>query len=169
MVLTELFQRHPAWATLSVYFMISPFYVSFIPLINFQLSAQRQHVVDQGEEKPQFKILQRISKTPFLVISLILMDVIYIINTVVIKIFLIIWDFFSSRCYPDKCRVNLNILEDFEDKVFNNFFEMQKSEIAGFRRLRTISQLIFETIPQLFLQIRIYIYFANHPDEAGAV
>ena len=41
MVLGELFKRHPAWTTLSVYFMISPFYVSFIPLINFQLSAHR--------------------------------------------------------------------------------------------------------------------------------
>jgi hypothetical protein len=35
LVFGELFQRHPAWATLSVYFMLSPFYVSYIPLINF--------------------------------------------------------------------------------------------------------------------------------------
>jgi hypothetical protein len=41
----------------------------------------------------------------------------------------------------------MNFLEDFEDKMFNYCFEMQKSEVAGFRRLRTISQLIFETVP----------------------
>lgn len=35
LVLGQLFGKHPAWATLSVYFMISPFYVSYIPLINF--------------------------------------------------------------------------------------------------------------------------------------
>lgn len=46
---------------------------------------------------------------------------------------------------------------------------MQKSEIAGFRRLRTISQLIFETFPQLVLQVRIYFFFENNPDEMGAV
>jgi hypothetical protein len=35
LVLRQLFGKHPAWATLSIYFMISPFYVSYIPLINF--------------------------------------------------------------------------------------------------------------------------------------
>ena len=35
LVLNQLFGRHPAWATLSIYFMVSPFYVSYVPLINF--------------------------------------------------------------------------------------------------------------------------------------
>lgn len=41
LVLGELFERHPAWTTLSIYFIVSPFYVSYIPLINFQLTAHR--------------------------------------------------------------------------------------------------------------------------------
>ena len=36
-VLRQLFIRHPAWFTLSFYFMISPFLVSYVPLINFQI------------------------------------------------------------------------------------------------------------------------------------
>ena len=31
--------------------------------------------------------------------------------------------------------------------MFGLMFEMTKSEVVGFRRLRTISQMIFETIP----------------------
>ena len=34
-VLSQLFERHPAWFTLSLYFIISPFIVSYVPLINF--------------------------------------------------------------------------------------------------------------------------------------
>ena len=34
-VLLALVGEHPAWATLSIYFMLSPFYISYIPLINF--------------------------------------------------------------------------------------------------------------------------------------
>jgi len=78
------------------------------------------------------------------------MDIIYILNTILVKIFLVIFDFFSSRCCPN-VKVNLNLLEDFEDQMFKYCFEMQKSEVAGFRRLRTISQLIFETVPQIVL------------------
>ena len=91
------------------------------------------------------------------------MDLIYIVNTILVKIFLVIFHFFSSRCCP-KVKVNMNLIEDFEDRMFNYCFEMQKSEVAGFRRLRTISQLIFETVPQLVLQIRIFLYF-NLKDE----
>lgn len=45
---------------------------------------------------------------------------------------------------------------------------MGPNEIEGFRRLRTISQLIFEGIPQIFLLIRVYIYFYNEINEHPA-
>merc|ERR1711994_657443 len=32
---------------------------------------------------------------------------------------------------------------------------MNKTEIVGYRRLRTLSQLFFETIPQIILQVRM--------------
>jgi hypothetical protein len=37
-------------------------------------------------------------------------------------------------------------------------------DVAGFRRLRTVSQLTFETLPQILLQIRIYSVVKNRQD-----
>jgi hypothetical protein len=54
----------------------------------------------------------------------------------------------------------------FEDKMYSVMFEMTKSEVSGFRRLRTISQMIFETIPQIFLQLRIFYYFYNMEEDS---
>ena len=36
---------------------------------------------------------------------------------------------------------------------------MQKLDVAGFRRMRTISQLTFETFIQLILQVNMLIFF----------
>jgi hypothetical protein len=41
---------------------------------------------------------------------------------------------------------------------------MSKLDVAGFRRLRTISQLSFESLIQIILQVRILIYSFNQPD-----
>lgn len=38
-------------------------------------------------------------------------------------------------------------------------FEMQKLQVAGFRRMRTISQLTFETFIQFLLQLRMLSFF----------
>ena len=45
--------------------------------------------------------------------------------------------------------------------MFYTVFGMRKPEIAGFRRLRTITQMIFETLPEIILQFRMYYYFLN--------
>ena len=38
-------------------------------------------------------------------------------------------------------------------------------DVIGFRRLRTISQFTFESIPQIILQTHIYFYFSKYPEE----
>ena len=43
-------------------------------------------------------------------------------------------------------------------------FGMQQMDVVGFRRLRTVSQLTFETFPQILLQA--YIYYKLRDDEA---
>lgn len=44
---------------------------------------------------------------------------------------------------------------------------MTDMDIKGFRRLRTISQLSFESLPQTILQLRILIYALNGSNELG--
>ena len=43
---------------------------------------------------------------------------------------------------------------------------MTKMDVLGFRRLRTISQLTFESFPEIILQIRIYLYMINEKKKA---
>ena len=42
-----------------------------------------------------------------------------------------------------------------DDKIFEDWLNMNRTEIMGYRRLRTLSQLFFETMPQILLQLRI--------------
>jgi hypothetical protein len=50
------------------------------------------------------------------------------------------------------------------DRVFERLFGMQQMDVVGFRRLRTVSQLTFETFPQILLQT--YIYYKLRDDGA---
>ena len=80
------------------------------------------------------------------------MDLIYLINSIVfeplIKLLLLI------TCK----KVNLSYLSDHINDIYVLLFDMTNMDIAGFRRLRTISQLSFESLPQILLQTRIYFY-----------
>eukprot|EP01083_Nonionella_stella_P245688 853674_1 len=49
----------------------------------------------------------------------------------------------------------LDITNFIDDLVFKNIFGMNKTQIVGYRRLRTLSQLFFESIPQIILQLWI--------------
>ena len=42
--------------------------------------------------------------------------------------------------------------------VYKYFYHMELMDIEHFRHLRTISQLSFESVPQILLQIRILLY-----------
>merc|ERR1712130_986241 len=48
-----------------------------------------------------------------------------------------------------------DIRELLDVYVFDKLLGMNRTEIIGYRRLRTLSQLCWETIPQILLQCRI--------------
>lgn len=70
---------HTAWFTLSLYTMLSPFYVCYVPLLTFQKNRAKLQ-----EETRFLKLLNLASLTPFIVAYLLLMDIIYIIVSVII-------------------------------------------------------------------------------------
>lgn len=55
--------------------------------------------------------------------------------------------------------------EEFFNTMLIKLFDMNHIDIVGFRRMRTISQLIYESIPQIVLQTRILSYVRAHPEE----
>lgn len=97
------------------------------------------------------------SLTPLILLNLLLMDVIYIVNSVII----------TPIAFILTCgRMNMEIIEEKIDTIYNVLFGMSDMDIKGFRRLRTISQLSFESFPQIILQIRILLYTL---DDSGAL
>jgi hypothetical protein len=79
--------------------------------------------------------------TPMVLVYLQVMDLIYIINTVTLMPLAIILK--NLGCI----RGSGNIFEEKLDYIYEVMFGMSKMDIKGFRRLRTVSQLSFESIP----------------------
>ena len=139
--------------------MASPFLISYIPLINYQIDSSK---LQKKKRTKCLGIIAWSSKTPFLIIFLMVMEFVFIFHTIVLEPLILIVKMLSCG------RLNLqrqNIVVKFEEHIFELVFGMKKPEIAGFRRLRTITQLIFETLPEFLLQLRIYFYLENSTSE----
>ena len=78
--------------------------------------------------------------SPLMLILLFIMDLVYLFNGTLLKILIQILSFLS--CY--KYKFNW-IIESIEDNCYDLMFGMKKLDVAGFRRMRTISQMTFET------------------------
>ena len=89
------------------------------------------------------------------------MDVLYLVNAQIVMPIILLAKVLSCG------KVDLVHLKDKIDVIYKYFFGMSYQDIAGFRRLRTISQLTFETMVQILLQVRILLYNAESVLELG--
>eukprot|EP01084_Bolivina_argentea_P094316 169555_1 len=53
----------------------------------------------------------------------------------------------------------------FDDYVFHKIFGLDRMQVVGYRRLRTLSQLCFESIPQILLQVRILMVAGTNENQ----
>ena len=90
------------------------------------------------------KVIAYMSKSPLLILFLIAMDFVFIFQSIVFKPIIFIISTLSRGKFKQE---KLNFIDSFEDHMFGLVFGMKNPEIAGFRRLRTITQMIFETLP----------------------
>jgi hypothetical protein len=82
--------------------------------------------------------------TPVVLVYLLVMDLVYIVNSVALVPLAVIVQMFSCG----KIKGNLaHMFEEKLDSIYEIMFGMSKMDIKGFRRLRTISQLSFESMP----------------------
>jgi len=93
------------------------------------------------EETKFLKFLNILSLTPFIVAYLLLMDIIYILVSVVITPTAMFIKLISCGL------IDLTNVEEKLDVLYEILFGMTDMDIKGFRRLRTISQLSFESLP----------------------
>lgn len=89
------------------------------------------------------------------------MDVIYIIVSVVITPLTMIIKVLSCGY------IDITNVEEKLDVLYEILFGMSDMDIKGFRRLRTISQLSFESLPQILLQVRILLYAIGGQNKLG--
>lgn len=136
--------KHTAWANLTIYSIFCPFFVSYAPLINFIIQGWKVELLEKGEISSKKRLLGKIAITPIILLYLLLMDAVFLFMRVFVVPVLIIF----SPCFK---RPVLEVLDDAEDYVFVSMFEMNRIDVNGFRRLRTISQLVFESVFQIFL------------------
>ena len=99
--------------------------------------------------------------TPFIVSYLLLMDIIYIVVSVVIMPIAFAIKLLSCGF------IDFTKIEEKLDVLYEILFGMSDMDIKGFRRLRTISQLSFESLPQIILQVRILIFALNGENKLG--
>ena len=90
---------------------------------------------------------------PTMLIYMFLLDVTFIFNQA------ILFPFFKLLKFITFGIVDFSCLTRALDKSYEVMFDMQKLEVAGFRRMRTISQLTFESLIQILLQIRMLLFF----------
>eukprot|EP01083_Nonionella_stella_P267987 905612_1 len=108
--------------------------------------------------------------TPISLIYLFVIDIVFMLFTLISTLwFLLVFAFLSIG---NGCNVPSNLKEYdgrdwIERKVFTQWLQMNYTEMVSYRRLRTLSQLFFETIPQIFFQVWIIldIKWLKHENE----
>lgn len=136
--------------------MICPYFISYVPLINFWLLLGSFGIYSQGKKETipiSKKILGYMALLPIFLVYLFIMDLMYVFHTILCRPIQL-----AIKCCT--CgKLNVNTCGEWIENSYQYLFDMGPNEIDGFRRLRTISQLIFEGIPQIILLIRVYSYF----------
>jgi hypothetical protein len=119
---------HTAWFTISIFTMLSPFYVCYVPLLTFQKNRSKLQ-----KDTKFLKVLNILSLTPMIVSYLLFMDVIYILVSVVVTPITMMIKIISCNL------IDLTNVEEKLDGLYEILFGMTDMDIKGFRRLRTIS------------------------------
>eukprot|EP01083_Nonionella_stella_P170821 582191_1 len=141
--------RQVWWISFMFLFMVSPYLVSHSTMCSL-LSVRRSHYLPKQTKCPPIglftlNVLSLVLLTPFAIVWFSLVDAIFMLYLVISSLI-----FALSIGYCDVSNV-------MDDLLFQKILGMTKMEVIGYRRLRTLSQLLFETFPQILLQVRILI------------
>ena len=141
LLLIALFKsQHTGWFCFSLLSMLSPFFVCYVPLLTFQKKKLNNKELDWMDA-----IITAAFLTPLVLIYLNIMDVVYIFTSVVLVPIAVMIQWLTCGMLSER-----NMAHYFEEKldsIYEVAFGMSQMDIKGFRRLRTISQLSFESMP----------------------
>ena len=140
LILNQLIKNtHLWWTTWSVLFIISPYLVSYTAMGTMQ-------------QKKSVK-LSVIVMTPLCIIYFLTLDIVFMVYAV-----------FSSFIFLLTLS-KVNIGDWMEIQFFRRFLGISRMELIGYRRLRTLSQLLFESFPSIVLQLRMLYVLGNETND----
>ena len=93
----------------------------------------KEKVYRDKDDKLKLKLMGQIMVSPFMLIYMFVLDVIFVINQAVFYPIIALLKVLTFGF------LDLTCLSKTLEKSYEFFFEMQKLEAAGFRRMRTIS------------------------------
>jgi hypothetical protein len=156
-ILLKMYRHdHMAWATATVVMMVSPYLVCYAALISLLL---RSRVFEPetlaGEPKRHLGLRKTVGLlylSPLCICYFVLVDVVYTLKAVTVDLAsmllrLLTFGYFQPNRSGDSAA----------NRFMNNVIGLSKMDVEGYRRLRTLSQLIFESFPQIALQARIIL------------
>ena len=145
--------EHIAWTAITVVTMIAPLFACQIPFITFLKDRVTKAIGKNMSINCKLQTMSYIMITPLMIVYMTLMDLLFMVNQAFLVPIVDLLKFISRGT------LDLTCITSTIDGSYEVFFEMQKLDVEGFRRMRTISQLTFETFAQLILQVRMLLYF----------
>eukprot|EP01084_Bolivina_argentea_P229506 387328_1 len=158
LILVELYKdRHIWWTTFMLILLLAPYLVSHGSLVTLL-----QKKVNFYEIGLQYSFFLFFLSTPISLFYLFMVDLCFMMFSVISTVWFCVIFVFASLMYLCDVVKNMGVtLKKYDIRrwidqtVFEKWLRMNKTEIVGYRRLRTLSQLFFETMPQIILQIRM--------------
>jgi len=155
LIFIQLWQtEHYAWTTITLFSMLAPLFACQTPLLMFL----KEQVYRDRQRSLKLRAMSVIMVSPLMLVYTFVLDVVFIFNQALLFPLICLLKVLTCGC------LDLSCLSEGLDKSYEYFFKMQKLEVAGFRRMRTISQLTFESLIQVTLQIRMLQYFRTLED-----
>eukprot|EP01083_Nonionella_stella_P017876 50057_1 len=145
------------WSTWMLFLLTSPYLVShgsLVVILQKKLSFNNAQKGCCSSFITSF--FETLLMTPIALFYLFMIDLIFMVFSLISTVWLLLLILMTLIC----CK-NVNVAAKYDSrdwidkKVFEDFLRMNRTEVIGYRRLRTLSQLFFETIPQIVLQLRI--------------
>ena len=153
-ILSYLVKFHPAWASISICTMISPFFAAYVPFANFLIRGERL----------ESRVMKWVTVIPVIIFIMILLDQVFVIQGVIYPIVtsilvFILWVLLYiayyiclglKPCFPnaaDKLKVAIDSIDlrgyiktgsKFYNVVNKNVFDMTQNDSNGNRSQRVM-------------------------------
>ena len=159
-ILQSLYTEKIQWLTIvTVLLMLAPYLVSYAVLdrLAFEVLQRRElNKVGKGgkNQRKSISAKKKIKKWLFNIGAFTMMTPLNLIYFILLDVFFQIHILLSGIIFMITC-FKYDITDLVDDYVFQGIFQMDLMNVLGYGRLRTLTQLIFESIPALVLQIWI--------------